>query len=86
MLYTVAVNGFAQNPDIKRIYHWYFGDNAGIDFSGGSSQADTNGAMNAIEGFATISDTAGPLFDRKPRASHSLLLPPQTASLQLERS
>jgi DNA-binding beta-propeller fold protein YncE len=53
---------FAQNPDIKRTYHWYFGNKAGIDFSSGSPVAVTNSAMNSIEGCASISDTAGNLL------------------------
>lgn len=54
--------GVGQNPDINRTNHWYFGDKAGIDFNGGFPQSDTNGMMNAIEGCATISDTAGNLL------------------------
>lgn len=53
---------FAQNPDIKRTYHWYFGDDAGIDFNSGSPVADINSSMYAMEGCASISDTSGNLL------------------------
>lgn len=52
----------AQNPDIKRTWHWYFGDRAGIDFSSGMPVADTNGNINVWAGCAAISDTNGNLF------------------------
>ena len=38
---------------------WYFGLNAGIDFSNGNAVAITNGALNASEGCATISNELG---------------------------
>lgn len=56
---------FAQqinNPDIKRTYHWYFGNGAGIDFSSGIAVADTNGNLHTYEGCAVMSDTAGNLL------------------------
>jgi gliding motility-associated-like protein len=62
MLFTVAVNGLAQNPDIKRATHWYFGNGAGLDFSSGSPVAVTNGALHSREGSATMSDTSGNLL------------------------
>ncbi|MEO8150193.1 MAG: T9SS type A sorting domain-containing protein [Bacteroidia bacterium] len=52
----------AQNPNIKRTWHWYFGGEAGIDFSNGSAVVDTNSAMNTPEGSACISDTSGNLL------------------------
>lgn len=52
----------AQNPDIKRTYHWYFGYGAGIDFSSGIPVADTTGKLYSDEGCATISDTLGNLL------------------------
>jgi hypothetical protein len=51
----------AQNPDIKRTYHWYFGINAGLDFSSGSAVAVTNGQL-VSDNSASISDTAGNLL------------------------
>jgi len=39
--------------------YWYFGDFAGLSFSGGSPTVLTNGAMSAFEGCATISDDNG---------------------------
>ncbi|MBI4929555.1 MAG: hypothetical protein HY841_02245 [Bacteroidetes bacterium] len=53
---------FSQNPDIKRTYHWYFGNQAGLDFSSGSAVPDVNGVYNNFEGCATFSDTAGNLL------------------------
>ncbi|MEW6772825.1 MAG: gliding motility-associated C-terminal domain-containing protein [Bacteroidota bacterium] len=53
---------YAQNPDIKRTWHWYFGNGAGLDFSSGTAVADTTGALYAKEGCASISDTAGNLL------------------------
>ena len=52
----------AQNPNIKRTWHWYFGYGAGIDFSTGSAVADTNGQLHTYEGTAAISDTVGDLL------------------------
>ncbi|HPF67957.1 MAG TPA: hypothetical protein PLC20_09805 [Flavobacteriales bacterium] len=52
----------AQNPDSKRIDHWYFGQGAGLDFSGGAPVADTSGAMHVWKGNTTMSDTAGNLL------------------------
>ncbi|MBI3501018.1 MAG: T9SS type A sorting domain-containing protein [Bacteroidetes bacterium] len=52
----------AQNPDIKRTYHWYFGSGAGLDFSSGTAVADTTGDLHTYEGCAVMSDTAGNLL------------------------
>lgn len=52
----------AQNPNIKRTWHWYFGDHAGLDFSSGSVFSDTNSNMFAYEACAAISDTTGNLL------------------------
>lgn len=55
-------------PDIhvhaqtKRIWHWYFGNRAGVDFSSGVPVADTSGQLVSVEGCASISDTAGNLL------------------------
>src|SRR5207244_1600787 len=43
-------------------YHWYFGANAGIDFSSGSPVAVTYGKVIASEGSACMSDTSGNLL------------------------
>ena len=42
--------------------NWYFGYNAGLDFTGGSPVAMTNGSVNQWEGVASISDAAGNLL------------------------
>ena len=59
-LYT-AVQG-QNNPDIKRTMHWYFGYNAGLDFSSGAPVADTNGISWSEEDCYTMSDTCGELL------------------------
>lgn len=41
---------------------WYFGQNAGLDFSSGSPVAIFNGQLNTGEGCATISDNTGNLL------------------------
>lgn len=53
--------GNAQNPEIKRTNHWYFGGGAGIDFSSGTAVADTNGKMSVYAGCSVISDINGEL-------------------------
>ncbi|GIK69723.1 MAG: T9SS type A sorting domain-containing protein [Bacteroidetes bacterium] len=58
----VGIRLFAQKPDIKRTYHWYFGEKAGLDFSNNNVVKDVSSQMNAIEGCATISDTCGNLL------------------------
>ncbi|MDD4218050.1 MAG: hypothetical protein PHZ24_12035, partial [Bacteroidales bacterium] len=51
-----------QHPEVKRTWHWYFGWNAGLDFSSGTMQEDLNGQVYIDEGAASISDTAGNLL------------------------
>lgn len=58
----IASSCFAQNPDSKRINHWYFGQGAGLDFSSGTAVADTNGAMYVWKGNTTMSDRDGNLL------------------------
>lgn len=41
---------------------WYFGENAGLDFSSGSPVTLTQGMLKTTEGVATISDEAGKLL------------------------
>ncbi|OSY88387.1 hypothetical protein WH52_06405 [Tenacibaculum holothuriorum] len=42
--------------------NWYFGRNAGINFSAGNPVALTNGQLNTLEGCASISDINGNLL------------------------
>ena len=42
--------------------NWFFGYNAGLDFTGGNPVAVTNGAINQWEGVASISDAGGNLL------------------------
>ncbi len=46
----------------QQAYHWYFGNNAGLDFSSGTATVVTNGALETIEGCSSISDAAGNLL------------------------
>ena len=41
---------------------WYFGNNAGLDFSGGAPQPLTNGQLNTPEGSSSISNSKGKLL------------------------
>lgn len=41
---------------------WYFGSNAGLDFSGGAPVPLSNGALSTFEGCAVLSDSAGNLM------------------------
>ncbi|MBX7203733.1 MAG: hypothetical protein K1X77_11735, partial [Bacteroidia bacterium] len=45
-----------------RFYNWYFGNKAGVNFSGGPPVAVTNGQLVTTEGCAAISDPAGNLL------------------------
>ena len=58
----MAVNGLAQHPEAKRANIWYFGNDAGLDFSSGTAVAITNGVLNSIESCASISDLNGNLL------------------------
>ncbi len=54
---------YSQNSsDIRRTYHWYFGNGAGLDFSSGTPVPITNSPITAEEGCASISDTCGNLL------------------------
>jgi hypothetical protein len=46
----------------KEANFWYFGRNAGIDFTNGAPTALTNGQLNTSEGCSTISDADGNLL------------------------
>ncbi|OFY99891.1 MAG: hypothetical protein A3K10_05915, partial [Bacteroidetes bacterium RIFCSPLOWO2_12_FULL_31_6] len=52
----------AQNSQINRTNHWFFGGQAGINFTSGTAVADTNGQLVAYAGTSSISDTAGNLL------------------------
>lgn len=52
----------AQNPDIKRTTHWYFGNGTGLDFSSGTAVADTTGKSDGNEQSFAMSDTCGNLL------------------------
>ena len=51
-----------QNSQINRTNHWYFGGQAGINFTSGTAVADTNGQLSAYAGISSISDTLGNLL------------------------
>lgn len=46
----------------RETYNWYFGENAGLNFSAGSPVVLLNGALDTREGCATISDSSGQLL------------------------
>jgi hypothetical protein len=60
VLILIGANLYAQNP--KKANIWYFGMNAGLDFSNGNPTVITNGAMTANEGTVSISDIDGNLL------------------------
>lgn len=62
VLLLISSTCIAQNPDIKRTYHWYFGDRNGVDFTSGTPVVDTVNQMHSVEGCAVISDTCGQLL------------------------
>lgn len=51
----------AADAQVNRANRWFFGAQAGIDFSSGQPVADTS-AMTSIEGSSTISDSRGKLL------------------------
>ncbi len=57
-----CITAFSQVGNAKRAWHWYFGWNAGLDFSSGTMQEDINGQVYIDEGACSISDTAGNLL------------------------
>ena len=58
-LLSVATCFFAQS---EHTTHWYFGNNAGLDFSSGTPLAIGNSGMNAREGSTAYSDENGNLL------------------------
>ena len=42
--------------------NWYFGENAGVNFSTGSPVVLTDGQLNTTEGCSTISNSSGDLL------------------------
>lgn len=56
-IYCVTTAVYAQSPASV----WYFGQNAGVDFSSGGPVAITGGQLNTEEGCVTISDEQGKL-------------------------
>jgi hypothetical protein len=62
ILSTVLIIYSQNSADIRRTYHWYFGNGAGLDFSSGEAVAITNSPMTTLEGCASICDTCGNLL------------------------
>ena len=58
LLCLVGTDGFGQ----KETYNWFFGTFAGIDFNSGYPVIRNDGAMYAIEGSITMSDSTGNLL------------------------
>ncbi len=61
-IYIVFLLSFLNLQAQKETWHWYFGGQAGIDFTSGSPIADTNGKIGAGEGVSSISDSIGDLL------------------------
>ncbi len=63
VFFCVVYSGqFCAAQDWKRTQNWYFGDKAGLSFVTDPPAVLTDGAMYALEGCATISDTTGNLL------------------------
>lgn len=60
LLIAATFDAFAQSP--KKANNWYFGFNAGLDFSNGRPTTVTNAVMNASEGSTSMSDINGNLL------------------------
>jgi len=58
ILLILSSFAFSQTPSDK----WYFGTNAGLNFTGGAPTAIINSGMNAFEGTASIADASGNLL------------------------
>lgn len=61
LLISIAFAQAQTNPDLKRTWHWYFGEYAGLDFSSGTAIPVFDGKLNSLL-CATISDTNGNLL------------------------
>lgn len=59
-IFLLSINHIASAQGITNT--WYFGLNAGVDFSAGTPVALTNGQLSTLEGCATISDSNGNLL------------------------
>jgi len=57
ILIVLSISVFSQNGN--KAYHWYFGVNAGVDFSTGIPVAKTDGQLTGWEGCATVDDKNG---------------------------
>ena len=62
IIYFLLVLFFSTTNAQKEASHWYFGENAGLDFSSGIPVTDTNGSLFTMEGCATISNALGELL------------------------
>ncbi len=58
----LCYSNFLSAQDYKRCYNWYFGNNAGLNFSSGSPVNSLGSAMTSYEGTTAISDAAGNLL------------------------
>jgi len=61
-LILLSVFKWSNAQDYRRTENWYFGDKAGLSFATNPPTPLIDGAMNTVEGCATISDTAGNLL------------------------
>lgn len=59
---SLCILGFHSLQAQHQSDYWYFGEQAGIDFTSGTAVARTDGALNTYEGCATISNSSGNLL------------------------
>lgn len=62
LLLIIILFGFKTLFSQKEANHWFFGNNASIDFTSGSPVSSNNGQLITVEGCASISDSDGNLL------------------------
>ncbi|WP_138476490.1 T9SS type B sorting domain-containing protein [Dyadobacter bucti] len=62
LLLILLCGSGATGQSSKRENRWYFGTNAGLDFSNGTATPLTDGALRTLEGTATMCDENGELL------------------------
>ena len=62
LIALISVHLQAQQSEQMQTAHWYFGFNAGLDFSSGLPVVDINGQLYQLEGCTSISDENGNLL------------------------
>ena len=78
LIFLLSFSGFHAHAG-KEFNHWYFGNYAGLDFTGGSPVYDGNSLIHFMESCAAISDTNGNLLfytdgDTVVNANHQIMV------------